>query len=80
MRLSLVSQMLIATTLGPCSSCGSYPSRFQFFDGVVVSSNGRISALWIVFPSYGVYALGSEIQASLESATPRQRVGRPKSS
>ncbi|PYI07183.1 hypothetical protein BO78DRAFT_469246 [Aspergillus sclerotiicarbonarius CBS 121057] len=36
------------------------------------------NGLWIVFPGYGMYILGSEILASLESAVPRQRVGRPK--
>ncbi|KAF7588462.1 hypothetical protein BBP40_005688 [Aspergillus hancockii] len=38
------------------------------------------NGLWIIFPSYNIYILGSEIVASLESSTPRQRTGRPKSS
>ncbi|KAE8149640.1 hypothetical protein BDV25DRAFT_155975 [Aspergillus avenaceus] len=38
------------------------------------------NGLWIVFPSYNVYVLGSEIVSSLVSSTPRQRGGRPKSS
>ncbi|KAE8383616.1 hypothetical protein BDV26DRAFT_251309 [Aspergillus bertholletiae] len=37
------------------------------------------NGLWIVFPGYNIYALGAEIVASLESAVPRPRVGRPKS-
>ncbi|KAJ5996813.1 hypothetical protein N7499_006872 [Penicillium canescens] len=34
---------------------------------------------WIVFPSYNIYTLGAEILNALELATPRQKVGRPKS-
>lgn len=37
------------------------------------------SGLWLVFPSYNIYILGAEILNSLELATPRQKVGRPKS-
>ncbi|KAJ5713721.1 uncharacterized protein N7483_010902 [Penicillium malachiteum] len=38
------------------------------------------NGLWIVFPSYSIYSLGGEILASLEQASPRGRVGRPKAS
>ncbi|KAE8338430.1 hypothetical protein BDV24DRAFT_87567 [Aspergillus arachidicola] len=34
------------------------------------------NGLWIIFPGYNSYVLGAEIVASLESAVPRQRVGR----
>lgn len=37
------------------------------------------SGMWLVFPSYNIYILGGEILNSLELATPRQKVGRPKS-
>ena len=35
--------------------------------------------MWLVFPSYNIYILGAEILNSLELATPRHKVGRPKS-
>ncbi|RAL09890.1 uncharacterized protein BO97DRAFT_479751 [Aspergillus homomorphus CBS 101889] len=38
------------------------------------------NGLWIIFPGYNMYILGAEIVAALETAVPRQRVGRPKSS
>ncbi|KAJ6102194.1 hypothetical protein N7486_004621 [Penicillium sp. IBT 16267x] len=38
------------------------------------------NGLWIVFPSYSIYSLGGEILTSLEQASPRGRVGRPKAS
>ncbi|KAJ5636534.1 uncharacterized protein N7484_009847 [Penicillium longicatenatum] len=38
------------------------------------------NGLWIVFPTYSIYSLGGEILTSLEQASPRGRVGRPKSS
>lgn len=38
-----------------------------------------LSGLWLVFPGYNIYVLGDEILNSLELATPRQKVGRPKS-
>ncbi|KAJ5084571.1 hypothetical protein NUU61_009150 [Penicillium alfredii] len=38
------------------------------------------NGLWIIFPGYNIYVLGADILSSLESASPRQRVGRPKSS
>ncbi|KAJ5774387.1 hypothetical protein N7457_009283 [Penicillium paradoxum] len=37
------------------------------------------NGLWIVFPSYNIYTLGGEILNSLELATPRMKVGRPRS-
>ncbi|KAJ5499884.1 Emopamil-binding [Penicillium expansum] len=37
------------------------------------------NGMWLVFPSYNIYILGGEILNSLELATPRQKVGRPKS-
>ncbi|KAJ5551408.1 hypothetical protein N7535_000642 [Penicillium sp. DV-2018c] len=37
------------------------------------------NGLWIVFPSYSIYTLGSEILSAIELATPRQKAGRPKS-
>ncbi|KAJ5834910.1 hypothetical protein N7447_000936 [Penicillium robsamsonii] len=37
------------------------------------------NGLWLVFPSYNIYILGGEILNSLELATPRHKVGRPKS-
>ncbi|KAE8351815.1 hypothetical protein BDV28DRAFT_136377 [Aspergillus coremiiformis] len=38
------------------------------------------NGLWIVFPTYNAYVLGSEIVASLESAVPHQRARQSKSS
>ncbi|KAB8260650.1 hypothetical protein BDV32DRAFT_122820 [Aspergillus pseudonomiae] len=37
------------------------------------------NGLWIVFPGYNMYTLGAEIVASLDSAVPRPRAGRPRS-